>query len=86
MHLPDLLLDSMKGMDDSFTPNCRLGHKDHSFVTGKQNSTVDHGCSLLDLESMGNLYDIAWILAFKVAWCKNLIYMIELWRVSFAKF
>ena len=35
MHLPDMLLDSMKSLDDFSTPDCRLGHKDHSFAIGK---------------------------------------------------
>ena len=35
MQLTDMLLDSMKSLDGSSTPDCRLGHKDHSFAAGK---------------------------------------------------
>ena len=55
MHLPDMLLDSMKSLDDSSTPDCRLEYKDHSFADGKQHSTVARGCPPLDLGSIDNL-------------------------------
>ena len=54
-HLPDILLNSMKSLDDSSTSDYRLGNKDHSFVAGKEHLTVVHGCSSLDLKSMSNL-------------------------------
>jgi len=44
MYFPDMLLDSMKNLDDFSTLNCMSGHTDHSFVVGRQHSTVDFGC------------------------------------------